>query len=416
VATQWYYSRNGSNHGPVAGAELRALAVAGKLLPTDLVWKEGMALWQPASKVKGLFQQVAKVPPPPPGRLLAAHELSGTPLPDKSLSGLARELNTTFATAGTTRRSADRPPSNVPPELAACQQYEILRELGRGGMGIVYLARNKRMDRQEALKVVDKSLLERPGAVERFLREIRSAAQLSHPNVVTAYSVLESEGLLALAMEYVEGRNLHELVKAKGPLSVANACYYVQQAALGLQHAYERGMVHRDVKPHNLILACGGKKHLVKVLDFGLAKAKRDGPGAALTAAGQMLGTPDFVAPEQVRDAAAADIRADIYGLGCTLYYLLTGAPPFRGRGLFEILEAHQRAVARPLDEARPGVPRELATVVAKMMAKSPTDRYQTPVEAAQALALISYGGPGSCRATASMLIGAELSSGPDRI
>jgi serine/threonine protein kinase len=321
-------------------------------------------------------------------RLRAAHGLSGTPAPDKSLSGLAREVHPTFATAGTARPPADLPPPGVPPELAAHPQYEVVRELGRGGMGVVYLARNRRMDRPEVLKVVNRSLLDRPGALERFQREVRSAARLSHPNVVTAYSVLEAGGLLALAMEYVEGQSLSELVKKRGPLPVANACYYAQQAALGLQHAHEKGMVHRDIKPHNLILAREGKKHVVKVLDFGLAKATREGvPDGGLTGDGQVLGTPDFMAPEQTRDAAGADIRADVYGLGCTLYYLLTGGPPFRGRGLFEILEAHQRAVARPLDEVRPEVPPELAAVVAKMMAKSPADRYQTPAEVAQALA-----------------------------
>jgi uncharacterized protein (TIGR03000 family) len=206
--------------------------------------------------------------------------------------------------------------------------------------------------------------------------------------VVTAYSVLEAGGLLALAMEYVPGQNLYELVKARGPLPVANACYYAQQAALGLQHAYEKGMVHRDIKPHNLILAREGRRHLVKVLDFGLAKATREGvPDSGLTGAGQVLGTPDFMAPEQTVNAAGADIRADIYGLGCTLYFLLTGSPPFQGRSLYEVFQAHHTAEARPLDEARPGVPRELAAVVARMMAKDPSDRYQTPAEVARALA-----------------------------
>ncbi|HEY7326128.1 MAG TPA: family 16 glycoside hydrolase [Gemmataceae bacterium] len=279
------------------------------------------------------------------------------------------------------------PVSHLPPELAANQQYEILRELGRGGMGVVYLAKNKLMDRLEVLKVVNKALLDHPGAVERFLREIRSAAKLSHTNVVGAYHALQQGELLAFAMEYVEGQDLANLVKSQGPLPVPHACFYVQQAASGLQHAFEKGMVHRDIKPQNLILAREGKKHIVKVLDFGLAKAtseKKEDTG--LTGEGKMLGTPDYIAPEQSLDAAKADIRADIYSLGCTLYYLLSGHPPFSGASLGAILLAHQMQEAKALNLVRPEVPEELAAVVQKMMAKTPAQRYQTPLEVVQAL------------------------------
>jgi serine/threonine protein kinase len=285
---------------------------------------------------------------------------------------------------------AQQPPevANLPRELANNPQYEVLRELGRGGMGVVYLAKNKLMDRLEVLKVVNKALLDSPGAVERFLREIRSAAKLNHANVVAAYSAVQSGDLLAFAMEYVEGEDLAKLVQTQGPLPVINACYYVQQAALGLQHAFEKQMVHRDIKPQNLILAREGKKHIVKVLDFGLAKVTRaKSENTGLTNSGAMLGTPDYIAPEQTLDAATADIRADIYSLGCTLYYLLTGAPPFRGRSLYAVLQAHQTLEAEPLNVVRPEVPEELAAVVRTMMAKDPAKRYQTPVEVARALA-----------------------------
>ncbi|HEY7326738.1 MAG TPA: serine/threonine-protein kinase [Gemmataceae bacterium] len=277
--------------------------------------------------------------------------------------------------------------ANVPPELAANQQYEILRELGRGGMGVVYLARNKLMDRLEVLKVINKALLNHPGAVERFLREIRSAAKLSHANVVAAYSAVQQGELLAFAMEYVEGQDLANVVKSQGPLPVAHACFYIQQAALGLQHAFEKGMIHRDIKPQNLILAREGKKRTVKVLDFGLAKATREKTDdTGLTGEGKMLGTPDYVAPEQTLDAAKADIRADIYSLGCTLYYLLAGRPPFNANSLGAILLAHQTQEAKPLNSVRAEVPAELAAVVAKMMAKSPASRHQTPIEVVQVL------------------------------
>ncbi len=310
-------------------------------------------------------------------RLREAHRPGSTPAPAESPADATRAS-----------RQAASPVANLPPEFADHPQYEILRELGRGGMGVVYLARNKLMDRLEALKVVNKALLGRPGAVERFVREIRAAARLNHANVVAAYSAVESGELLAFAMEYVEGEDLARLVQKQGPLPVADACYYVQQAALGLQHAFERRMVHRDMKPQNLILAREGQRPIVKVLDFGLAKVTRArNEDTDLTGDGAMLGTPAYVAPEQALDPSRADIRADVYSLGCTLYYLLTGEPPFQGRSLYGVLQAHQSTEARPLNLVRPEVPGELAAVVRKMMAKGPAERYQTPMALAQALA-----------------------------
>ena len=188
-------------------------------------------------------------------------------------------------------------------------------------------------------------------------------------------------------MEYVDGLDLAKMVKTKGALPIAHACYFIHQAALGLQHAHERGMVHRDIKPANLILARDGKKAILKVLDFGLAKVTSEGKtDSNLTREGQMLGTPDYIAPEQIRDAQSADIRADIYSLGCTFYYLLSGGPPFRGDHLWDVYQAHFSMEAGPLNMVRPEVPVELAAVVAKMMAKEPERRFQTPGELAQAL------------------------------
>ncbi len=282
---------------------------------------------------------------------------------------------------------ATPPASTLPPGLANHPDYEILRELGRGGMGVVYLAQNRLMGRKEVLKVVSGHLLDRPGVADRFLREIRSAARLHHANIVTAYSALRASESLVFAMEYVEGYDLAQLVKSQGPLPVAHACKFVYEAALGLQHAHEKGMVHRDIKPNNLILAREGRKPVVKVLDFGLAKATREGhEDTSLTEEGQLLGTPDFMAPEQSLDAQKADIRADIYSLGCTLYYLLKGAPPFRAKSLYELLKAHQSMNPTPLNLARPAVPLELAALVARMMAKEPERRFQTPKAVAQAL------------------------------
>jgi serine/threonine protein kinase len=275
----------------------------------------------------------------------------------------------------------------LPPELVNHPDYEIVGELGRGGMGVVYLAKNKLMGRLEVLKVVGGHLVERPGVRDRFLREVQSAAKLQHKNIVTAYAAMRlGEGII-LAMEYVQGDDLAKVVKSSGPLPVISACYFIYQAALGLQHAHERGMVHRDIKPANLILARDGKKAIVKVLDFGLAKVTSEGQtDSGLTREGQLLGTPDYIAPEQIRNAQSADIRADIYSLGCTFYYLLTGGPPFRGDHLWDVYQAHFSMDAGPLNLVRPEVPVELAAVVAKMMAKDPGRRFQTPGEVARAL------------------------------
>ena len=243
------------------------------------------------------------------------------------------------------------------------------------------------MGRLEVLKVVGGQLVERPGVRDRFLREVQSAAKLQHKNIVSAYSAIRLGESIVLAMEYIDGEDLAKMVKSRGPLPVVHACYFIYQAALGLQHAHERGMVHRDIKPANLIFAVEGKKGVVKVLDFGLAKVTSEGQAdSGLTREGQMLGTPDFIAPEQIRDAQSADIRADIYSLGCTLYYLLTGGPPFRGDHLWDLYQAHFSMEAGPLNLVRPEVPVELAAVVAKMMAKEPGRRFQTPGEVAQAL------------------------------
>ena len=253
-------------------------------------------------------------------------------------------------------------------------------------MGLVFLAHNHIMGRDEVLKLISRDIIDNPGVLDRFLREIRAVARLRHPNIVAAYSAFRAGGSLVFAMEYVEGLDLARMVKAKGPMPVSHACSFIHQAALGLQHAHKAGMVHRDIKPGNLMLTREGGRAIIKVLDFGIAKAGReqevldpgpDGVGrelnrsSDLTAFGQMMGTPDFIAPEQIVDAQKADIRADIYSLGCTLYYLLSGRPPFEGATL-DVLRAHRSTEAQPLNLVRSEVPAELADVVAKMMAKKP--------------------------------------------
>jgi WD40 repeat protein len=281
--------------------------------------------------------------------------------------------------------------AELPPALVNHPRYRVLGVLGHGGMGAVYKAQHLLMQRPVALKVIGRQLLENAGATDRFLQEVQTAARLAHPNIVAAYDAEQSGDLHFLVMEYIDGVSLAQLLAERGPLPVAEACDYVRQAALGLQHAHERGMIHRDIKPHNLMRTRDGT---VKVLDFGLARfVSENSEASALTAPGAAMGTPDYIAPEQATDARAADIRADIYSLGCTLYCLLTGRPPFPKGTALEKAMAHRQEQPPPVTARRPEVPPGLVAVVERMMAKDPAARYQTPAEVARALEPFAGGG-----------------------
>jgi serine/threonine-protein kinase len=269
--------------------------------------------------------------------------------------------------------------------------YVLLDRIGEGGMGQVFKAKNWKLGRVVALKLIRKERLAKEDIVRRFEREIRAVAQLSHPNIVLAYDADEVNGTHFFAMEYVEGQDLARLIKQHGPVSVAQACDWIRQAALGLQHAYERGLVHRDIKPHNLLLT---KQGGVKVLDMGLARvmAGEDGESSTtMTHEGTVMGTPDYMAPEQAEESHTVDIRADLYSLGCTLYHFLTGKAPFAGGTLVQKLKKHQFEQPLPIEERRPDVPTAVAAVVRKLMAKRPEDRYATPAELVHALETLRY-------------------------
>jgi serine/threonine-protein kinase len=266
--------------------------------------------------------------------------------------------------------------------------YAMLERLGEGGMGAVFKARHRRLGRVVALKLIRKDRLANHDLVRRFQREIQAAAHLDHPNVVHAYDADQDRDTHFFAMEYVEGADLTRVVKQRGPLPAATACAYVRQAALGLQHAFEHGLVHRDIKPSNLLLTAKGD--VVKILDMGLARVQQpagEESGTTLTHEGAVMGTPDYIAPEQARSARGVDIRADLYSLGCTLYFLLTGRVPFPGGTLAQKLLSHQLDEPRPVEELRPETPPAVTAVLRQLMAKRPEDRYQTPAEAAEALA-----------------------------
>ncbi|HET6884503.1 MAG TPA: LamG-like jellyroll fold domain-containing protein [Pirellulales bacterium] len=275
----------------------------------------------------------------------------------------------------------------APLKFANDPDYEVFNEVGHGEIGTVYLARNRLMDRLEVLKVFRPALLQCAGVSERLHEVIRAAAALNHANIVATYRLVRLGGFLTLAMEHVDGIDLGRLVRQRGPLPIANAAYYVHQAARGLEHALQKGVLHGDIKPENLILAVEGKRHVVKISDFGLAKAiGDDGAETGFANRGQAIRAADDMAPERIVDTAKPSIRSDVYGLGCTLYFLLSGQMPFHGEDASEVATAHDSGDVRTLKKIRVEIPVELASVVAKMMAKNPAERYQTPGEVAKAL------------------------------
>ncbi|HTU20434.1 MAG TPA: serine/threonine-protein kinase [Gemmataceae bacterium] len=286
-------------------------------------------------------------------------------------------------------RASEQISVELPAELLDHPRYRVLGPLGAGGMGMVFKAEHRLMERTVALKIIHKELTRRAESVERFRQEVKAAARLSHANIATAYDAEHAGDLHFLVMEYVEGTTLDQVVRSRGPLPVAQACDIARQASLGLQHAHERGMIHRDIKPQNLLLTPAGQ---VKILDFGLARYCRESSSGSLTAPGDILGTLDYLAPEQALDARQADVRADIYSLGCTLYFLLAGRPPFPDGSALQKLLAHQRRKAAALAGIRPDIPDELIRIVERLMAKEPVQRFQTASEVAEQLAPFAAG------------------------
>jgi serine/threonine protein kinase len=279
-------------------------------------------------------------------------------------------------------------------------RYKLLEAIGRGGMGTVLKAEQIGIGREVALKLMSKAVLKNPDAVTRFLREIRSAAALNHPNIVAAYDASSEGSQYFLVMEYVNGRDLKEWIRKHRRLPIDWACECVRQAAEGLQHAHEHGMVHRDIKPANLLVVteADGTKPVVKILDMGLARftSENTGTDAGLTQTGQVMGTPDYIAPEQARNTRDADIRSDIFSLGCTLFELLAGEVPYGGQNVMEKLMARAVDDAPRVRSRRPEIPAELDRIVARMLARDANDRFQTPGEVAAALAPFAAGGTGA--------------------
>jgi serine/threonine protein kinase/S1-C subfamily serine protease/peroxiredoxin len=288
--------------------------------------------------------------------------------------------------------------------------YVILDKLGEGGMGTVFVAHHRRMKRTVALKILSPTITKTASALARFQREVEAAARLSHPNIVHAYDADEDQGTHFLVMEYVEGKDLASIVREQGPQPIEKAVDWTLQAARGLAYAHERGLVHRDIKPANLLLDPRGT---IKILDMGLARIDiGELDSKELTQSGQVMGTADFLAPEQAIDTKSADARADIYSLGCTLHRLLTGAPIYEGKMLVPKLLAHREAPIPRLSQWRAEVPSALEAVFRKMVAKRPQDRFQSMAEVIVALEAVQRSDSTVTVPTGDATVGDDLFAG----
>jgi serine/threonine protein kinase len=268
--------------------------------------------------------------------------------------------------------------------------YDILDRLGAGGMGTVFKARHRRMKRIVALKVLSAAFSENELYVKRFQREVETIASLGHPNIVMAYDADEAEVGHFLVMEFVDGRDLAARMEAEGTLSVHAAIDCILQTARGLAYAHAQGIIHRDIKPHNLLIDSHG---VVKITDLGLARLSRDAEAQAMTqvtSAGGVIGTVDYMSPEQAVDSTTLDHCSDIYSLGCTLYYLLTGQPPYRGPTVMAILLKHREAPIPSAALWRADIPPEVDQLISRMLAKRPEDRIQPMSEVVTALEAIA--------------------------
>jgi len=280
--------------------------------------------------------------------------------------------------------------------------FKLLKKLGEGGMGEVYLARQQGLDRMVALKVLSKQLGKKETFVERFFREARAMARLDHPNVLKVFAVETDKGRHYVAIEYVDGQTMQDWVNQLGRLSVADAVLVTIQCAQALVHAHEASLVHRDIKPDNVLVTRSGH---VKVADFGLAKAADD--DVSMTQSGTGMGTPLYMAPEQARNAKAVDLRADIYALGCSFYHFLTGELPFQGETALELVMAKEKGLFTSARKLNNEIPDRLDLLVDRMIAKDPDHRYADCTELLADLNAMNLAGE-----TLSFIEGAEAAPG----
>ena len=268
-------------------------------------------------------------------------------------------------------------------------RYRIIRKLGSGGMANVYLAEDEELGRQVAIKILNDRHASDDQFVERFRREAKNAAGLSHPNIVSIYDRGEAEGTYYIAMEYLEGRSLKERIVADGPLPISDAIEIARQILRAIGFAHKRGIVHRDIKPHNVLLVQDGAgDERFKVTDFGISRTT----ASQMTEAGSIVGTAQYLSPEQAR-GAPVDQRSDVYSVGIVLYELLTGKLPFNGETPLEIAMKHLSEVPKPPSELRPEIPADLDMIVLRALAKDPGDRFESAEEMERELARVAGGG-----------------------
>jgi serine/threonine protein kinase len=259
-------------------------------------------------------------------------------------------------------------------------RYEVLYHIASGGMGAVYKAVDVEVGREVALKVLSPEIAVNPSMLERFRREAKAAAQLAHENIVAIHDFGEAGGTYYLALEFVDGIDLHEYIKKRGRLGPDEARDLLKQAVKALAHAHSMGIIHRDIKPSNFLITQKDGQPLLKLTDLGLARQAREEEGR-VTRDGTTVGTVDYMSPEQAHDAGLADIRSDLYSLGCTFYHMLAGHAPFHKGSLIERLTKHVNVEPPDIRELNADVPDDLKHILERMLRKRPEDRYQTPVE-----------------------------------
>jgi serine/threonine protein kinase len=420
MGPQWFCKIGEKEFGPFSAQQLAGLVRTKRISPSDYIRKDD-SKWVLASRVKGLFPSESGsgqattvtrhevttdwVPgqSDEPGSATGGSVSSGGSVPAGSVSGGSVPGGSApgGSAPGGSQQGASTPSQgasagggeaakNVAAMLipgATMGNYKILETLGEGGMGVVLKAQHVRMERMVALKVLRGQATESPAAIKRFHQEVRAAARLSHPNIVTAFDADDVQGVHFLVMEYVNGQNLADYLSERGKLDIAEAVNYVKQTAQGLAYAHGEGVVHRDIKPGNLLL---DKKGVVKILDMGLASIREpresDEVHADVTQANQLLGTFDYMPPEQAEDPRSVDHRADIYSLGCSLYRLITGHLPFKGDSPIKKIIAHRDHPIPSLRDGRPDAPHELDRIFRKMLAKKPEERFQSMAEVIEAL------------------------------
>ncbi|MBI3098335.1 MAG: protein kinase [Planctomycetes bacterium] len=376
----WFVADGQQPKGPFSPAQIRNMVARKQIEGDRLVWRQGMAQWLAAKKVPDLAAYFApasgtpiprSAPQPPPGVRAPKRP---TPAPMLSPQEDTEETYSETMVAEPLGEEASEP-------LPKVHGYILLKKLGEGGMGHVYKGIQLTMDRPVAIKILKASYAKTPKFVNMFLSEARAAAKLNHPNIVLAIDVQGKDGVYYFAMEFVDGPRVADLLERGGALDQKRAAQIVLQITRALEHAHKHGIVHRDIKPQNIMLTKDG---IAKLCDLGLAKIMRRDPSA--TAMGDILGTPSYIAPEQVKSSEDVDTRTDIYSLGASFYHMVTGSPPFTAASAADVMVKHLTDRPVPPMERNELVSPRINAIILKMMARHREERYQMPEELAREL------------------------------